>query len=242
MSVNKLDRPLVIGGSSAYPLTTSDQIIKADGTRLETENGISVDNAEKLNGKEISYFASAEDASNVSDKVPFKFGIDSNGNYGYIKEGADTVTPFSKTLYVTNSVLDKGTFMGTTSRLTNQYNGAVGFSGTGTVSGVSTSSYIGWKYSLDLTNYNYLVFAHKKVTNHGQCTVLIGNTIVYSNSYGSIDTNWHLYIVDLNGYSGIQDVVFHCGYVDSSGSASSNSYFSNIMFIGNLNDVADWNA
>ena len=27
-------------------------------------------------------------------KVPFKFGVDSSGNYGYIKAGADTVTPF----------------------------------------------------------------------------------------------------------------------------------------------------
>ena len=26
--------------------------------------------------------------------MPFKFGVDSSGNYGYIKDGADTVTPF----------------------------------------------------------------------------------------------------------------------------------------------------
>jgi len=30
----------------------------------------------------------------ISEKVPFKFGIDSDGNYGYIKDGADTVIPF----------------------------------------------------------------------------------------------------------------------------------------------------
>lgn len=28
------------------------------------------------------------------DGIPFKFGIDDDGNYGYIKDGADTVTPF----------------------------------------------------------------------------------------------------------------------------------------------------
>lgn len=28
------------------------------------------------------------------DNLPFKFGIDANGNYGYYKVGADTVTPF----------------------------------------------------------------------------------------------------------------------------------------------------
>jgi len=29
-----------------------------------------------------------------SAEIPFKFGIDENGNYGYYKDGADTVTPF----------------------------------------------------------------------------------------------------------------------------------------------------
>ena len=28
-----------------------------------------------------------------------KFGIDSDGNYGYIKAGADSVTPFSSGIY-----------------------------------------------------------------------------------------------------------------------------------------------
>lgn len=28
------------------------------------------------------------------EKTPFSFAIDENGNYGYIKEGADSVTPF----------------------------------------------------------------------------------------------------------------------------------------------------
>ena len=102
----KLERPLVIGGNEAYPLTTADQIIKACGSRLETADGISVDNAvnaEKLDGKEASYFASTEDVHNsiseinteITNKIPFGFGIDSNGNYGYIKAGADTVTPFT---------------------------------------------------------------------------------------------------------------------------------------------------
>ena len=33
----------------------------------------------------------------IDSNLPsFQFGIDENGNYGYIKEGADTVTPFNK--------------------------------------------------------------------------------------------------------------------------------------------------
>lgn len=31
---------------------------------------------------------------NQTVKIPFSLGIDSSGNYGYIKDGADTVTPF----------------------------------------------------------------------------------------------------------------------------------------------------
>ena len=34
------------------------------------------------------------DGQSLNEKLPFKFGIDENGNYGYYKAGADTVTPF----------------------------------------------------------------------------------------------------------------------------------------------------
>lgn len=34
------------------------------------------------------------DGKSLKEKIPFEFGIDENGNYGYIKVGADTVTPF----------------------------------------------------------------------------------------------------------------------------------------------------
>lgn len=33
---------------------------------------------------------------NKEIKLPFELGIDENGNYGYIKEGADSVTPFNQ--------------------------------------------------------------------------------------------------------------------------------------------------
>lgn len=33
-------------------------------------------------------------AKKIMDKVPFEFGITDDGQYGYIKDGADTVTPF----------------------------------------------------------------------------------------------------------------------------------------------------
>ena len=45
-----------------------------------------------------------------------KFGIDSDGNYGYIKAGADSVTPFSSrnigiTLEPNNLYIFKGLFV-----------------------------------------------------------------------------------------------------------------------------------
>ena len=40
------------------------------------------------------YYIPLKDRLESSSGVPFRFGIDGNGNYGYIKDGADTVTPF----------------------------------------------------------------------------------------------------------------------------------------------------
>ena len=47
----------------------------------------------------------------ITDTLPFKFGIDADGNYGYIKAGADSVTPFSKTsaIYL-GTATNSGTF------------------------------------------------------------------------------------------------------------------------------------
>lgn len=34
------------------------------------------------------------DGQSLNEKLPFKFGIDENGKYGYYKTNKDTVTPF----------------------------------------------------------------------------------------------------------------------------------------------------
>ena len=46
--------------------------------------------------------------------MAFKLGIDSNGNYGYIKDGADTVTPFRTGTATTAQVLSGYTFANAT--------------------------------------------------------------------------------------------------------------------------------
>ena len=58
---------------------------------------------------EESTWSSKKISDSLVDKVPFKFGITEDGKYGYIKDGADSVTPFSSILnlkilnYVTHS-------------------------------------------------------------------------------------------------------------------------------------------
>ena len=65
---------LVENGQIKYPQTVSEAVITEDGT-LDESLG-------KIN-------------NNLADKgKSFKFGVDDNGNYGYYKDGADTVTPF----------------------------------------------------------------------------------------------------------------------------------------------------
>ena len=44
------------------------------------------------------------------DTIPFEFGIDSDGNYGYKKVGADTVIPF-KTVGTRNTITENGTYV-----------------------------------------------------------------------------------------------------------------------------------
>ena len=44
--------------------------------------------------------------SNITEKMPFKLGIDINGNYGYIKDGADTVIPFKTGNEYKNLIVD----------------------------------------------------------------------------------------------------------------------------------------
>ena len=65
-----------------------------DGIATNTEN-INTLNSDlaSLSGKVNTNFTT------LNNKVPFSFGIDANGNYGYYKDGADTVTPFKKGTY-----------------------------------------------------------------------------------------------------------------------------------------------
>lgn len=75
--------------------TNAKSVDADDGKTLETKigavNGITSD----LNGEASDVAASIKCVNQLNNSLGgLQFGIDENGNYGYIKAGADTVTPF----------------------------------------------------------------------------------------------------------------------------------------------------
>ena len=69
------------------------------------EYSLPIASAETLGGVKIGDGVNISEDGKISVPkpvdLPFNFGIDENGNYGYIKVGADSVTPFSKVSLVT---------------------------------------------------------------------------------------------------------------------------------------------
>ena len=72
MDYKKPQSTLVQGGVGIYPLTTADQVILADGSRLEKDGRISADsaaNSAKLGGKSASEYALKTDTAPDSSKL-----------------------------------------------------------------------------------------------------------------------------------------------------------------------------
>lgn len=67
----------------------------AGNPRLQTGNGSLTLSVQDPNAYSLRVGGPNSDKNLV---LPFSFGIDSNGNYGYYKAGADTVTPFKKVI------------------------------------------------------------------------------------------------------------------------------------------------
>lgn len=68
---------------------SSDNIISAKDTTYNAGQGISIDKNNTISANNINEVALYE-----SPQKNIRFGIDADGNYGYYKDGADTVTPF----------------------------------------------------------------------------------------------------------------------------------------------------
>ena len=63
---------------------------RSEGTISQEGDAFSAENMNDLEQRIANEF------SEQNKNIPFKFGIDASGNYGYIKDGADSVTPFKK--------------------------------------------------------------------------------------------------------------------------------------------------
>lgn len=111
-------------------LVKAQQNIVTNATNIETLQHKVALNQENISTLTTNMSEAQEDiAANISDisvvtartqttvddvVVPFQFGVDSDGSYGYVKSGADTVTPFSS-LTVANTASYSSFTIGTTS-------------------------------------------------------------------------------------------------------------------------------
>ena len=59
-------------------------------------------------GEELTQIQTDLTGNYLGNAIPFRFGIDSNGDYGYIKAGADTVTPFRTNHTGTYTATERG--------------------------------------------------------------------------------------------------------------------------------------
>lgn len=95
------------------------------------------------------------------------------------------------------------------------------------------TEYIGFEITLDVTDYDYLVFYGQKLSDHGQPTVYIYDEVGLkgaecTKSYHDLDGKKHQYLINVSSLSGNVRIIFNGGYVDDSGSADSKYVFSDI--------------
>ena len=84
MNYKKPQSTIVHGGVGIYPLTTADQVILADGSRLEKDGKINVDSAaesSKLGGKAPEYYLQPR---NLLDNSDFRNPVNQRGQTSYI--------------------------------------------------------------------------------------------------------------------------------------------------------------
>ena len=101
--------------------TTSSTAYRGDwGDEVKTKVGSAAltTTAQDVSGAVNELNSALSDKANVSlltsGNDHFQFGVDSNGNYGYIKAGADTVTPFKTTGTRSTEITVNGTYIAKT--------------------------------------------------------------------------------------------------------------------------------
>ncbi len=100
---------------------------------------------------------------------------------------------------------------------------------------IRDTEYIGAKFTLDLNKgYNYLSFDGQKLHDHGRLTAYVysedGQLVSAAEvNYPDLDNEIHPYVIDLSAASGTVTVILNGGYVDKTGSSSSEYCFNNII-------------
>ena len=164
----------------------------------------------------------------ASDNTPFRFGVNENGEYGYIvtdSEGADSVIPF-KNKNVLYEAGEHG-WVGSNGYYTYIENGSYSFSSTEiTVSvngGDSCGKAIVTGIPIDLTNYSKITI---NITGHG------GNTSNFRNLFAHKNKYWG----DSNG----KNVLLNnkTGTVELDVSNLSGNYYIGVSVITNTSPVA----
>lgn len=92
MNYKKPQSTLVQGGVGLYPLTTADQVILADGSRLEKDGKISADSASdssKLGGKAPEYYVQPRNLLDNSDFTRFIAQAGIMGTHGAVQYAGD---------------------------------------------------------------------------------------------------------------------------------------------------------
>lgn len=133
-----------------------------DGNTVETKVGAIKGITTSTNVSETGYAADAKTVSEINQSLAngkIKFGIDSSGNYGYIKDGADTVIPFKRyedgyAQGVTDA--DNRANANSTNYKTGYNNGYNAGKSDGALTGVSGCCIAGWR-SIDAYSNNQWV-------------------------------------------------------------------------------------
>ena len=152
---------------------TTDTIDSSKNTNVDLLNAfVPSRNIKSLFGTAKQLLVNLDKSVTVNNKkVPFSFGIDQSGNYGYIKDGADTVIPFKsqsdidnayKTGYNKGKVAAKIKFA---SIFGKPYADKVGDSGI-----ITDGTYDAWWIVCSASNNTYQLFPMHNLTNHADLT------------------------------------------------------------------------
>ena len=97
------------------------------------------------------------------------------------------------------------------------------------------TDYIGFRLEIDdIGPAQFLFFEGKKLADHGQPTVCVYNEAgeavrEFTLRYKVLDNEWHTYYLDIADLTGKATVIFHGGYIDSTGRADSAYVFSDVQ-------------